>query len=79
MSNAPARKESTVYSPEEVESIRESIAKPGAKVVCPPCQLEFTQASVMAGGGTVAIVFELLCESCGGSVLLSNLKQHRDP
>ncbi len=79
MPNTPARKESTSYSPEEVDRIRESIATPGAKVVCPQCQDEFTQASVIAGGGTVAMVFELLCESCGRSLLISDLRLHRDP
>ena len=72
----PARSSpsSTPYSAEDAARIRVMIKTPGTRVTCPSCEQEFTSASPIAGGGTVASVFELRCESCDQSVFLSDLQ-----
>ena len=57
------------FLPEEVEQIRRLIATHDATIACPRCGKEAPPAG---GGGTMAVVWELPCEGCRLSVVLSD-------
>ena len=60
------------FRPEEVEQIRRLIVTHDATISCPRCEKELTTSLQLAGGGTMAMVWELRCEGCRLSVVLSD-------
>ncbi len=73
MDNAGSRHTPPPYSPEDAERIRQMIATPGAKLVCPQCDGELTTGLPIAGGGTIALVWDVHCPSCGRSLVVRDL------
>jgi len=72
MDNAGDRHTPLPYSPNDAERIRQMIATPRAKIVCPQCDEELTMGLPIAGGGTIAFVWQVQCASCGRSLLLAD-------
>ncbi len=72
MDNAGSRHTPLPYSPDDAERIRQMIATPGAKLVCPGCDGELTTGLPIAGGGTIAFVWQVQCASCGRRLLLTD-------
>ena len=60
------------FLPEEVEQLRGLIATHDATIACPRCGKELATSLPIAGGGTMAAVWELRCEGCRLSVVLSD-------
>ena len=60
------------FLPEEVEQIRKLIATHDATIACPRCGKELATSLPLAGGGTVAVVWELRCEECRLRVAISD-------
>ncbi len=52
MANAESRQTPLHYSPDDARRIRQMIATPGEKLVCPQCDEELTTGLPIAGGGT---------------------------
>lgn len=70
MANAGSRQTPLPYLPDDAERIRQMLATPGAKIVCPRCDEELTMGLPIAGGrGTIAFVWQVQCASCGRSLL----------
>ena len=68
----PDRDTPTTFSREEVDEIRRMIATPETAIVCPRCGEELSTSLPIAGGGTMAAVWEVRCEQCHRSVVLSD-------
>ena len=79
MDNVGDRQTPLPYSPEDAERIRQMIATPGAKIVCPQCDEELTTGLPIAGGGTIAAVWEVRCSSCGRSLVVTDLPRKSPP
>ncbi len=60
------------FQPEEVQQIRRLMATHDATVVCPRCGKELAMSLPLAGGGTMAMVWEPRCEECCLRVVLSD-------
>ena len=60
------------FLPEEVEQIRKLIATHDATIACPRCGKELATSLPLAGGGTMAVVWELRCEECRLRVTISD-------
>lgn len=60
------------FLPEEVDKIRRLIVAHDATIACPRCGKELATSLPLAGGGTMAVVWELRCEGCRLSVVLSD-------
>ena len=73
MADARNRHTPLPYSLEHAERIRQMFATPGAKIVCPQCNEELTTGLPVAGGGTIASVWEVHCASCGRSLVVTDL------
>ena len=56
MANAGSRQTPRPYSRDDAERIRQMVATPGAKIVCPQCDEELTMGVPIAGGGTIGFV-----------------------
>ncbi len=56
MANAGSRQTRLPYLPDDAERIRQMLATPGAKLVCPKCDEELTMGLPIALGGTIAFV-----------------------
>lgn len=50
MANAGSRQTPLPYLPDDAERIRQMVATPGAKIVCPQCDEELTMGLPIAGG-----------------------------
>ena len=72
MANAGSRQTPLPYSPDDADRIRQMVATLGAKIVCPQCDEELTMGLPIAGGGTIAFVWQVQCASCGRSLLLTD-------
>ena len=70
MDNTGSRQTPLPYSPNDAARIRQMIATPGAKLICPRCDGELTTGTPIAGGGSIAFVWQAQCASCGRSLLL---------
>ncbi len=79
MANAGSRQTPLPFSGDDAERIRQAIATPGAEIVCPQCDDELTSGLPVAGGGSIDIVWELHCPSCGRSLLVTKLPERPPP
>ncbi len=73
MTDARNRHTPLPYSPDHAERIRQMFATPGAKIVCPQCDEELTMGLPIAGGGTIELVWDVHCPSCGRSLVVRDL------
>ena len=73
MGNSKSRPSPIPYSPDDAKRIRQMIATPGAKIVCPQCDEELTMGLPIAGGGTIELVWDVHCPSCGRSLVVRDL------
>ena len=60
------------YSRHDAERIRQLVATPGAKILCPQCDEELTMGLPIAGGGSLAFVWQPQCTSCGRCLFLTD-------
>ncbi len=60
------------YSRDDAERIRQMVATPGAKIVCPQCDEELTMGVPIAGGGPIGFVWQPQCASCGRRLFLTD-------
>ena len=79
MADARNRHTPLPFLPDHAERIRQMIATPGAKLVCPQCDGELTTGLPIAGGGTIAAVWEVRCSSCGRSLVVTDLPRKSPP
>ena len=79
MADARNRHTPLPFSPDHAERIRQMFATPGAKIVCPQCDEELTTGLPIAGGGTIAAVWEVRCSSCGRSLVVTDLPRKSPP
>ena len=73
MDNAGSRPTPLPYSPEDAERIRQMLATPGAKIICPQCDEELTMGLPIAGRGTIVLAWDVHCPSCGRSLVVRDL------
>ncbi len=73
MGNGKNRPSPIPYSPNHAERIRQMFATPVAKIVYPQCDEDLTTGLPVAGGGTIASVWEVHCASCGRSLVVTDL------
>lgn len=69
--NAPNA--SQAFSPEEAWRIRKMIVTPGAKLTCPRCGGDLTSEMPLAGGHSIAAVWEFRCDACHRSLVARDL------
>ena len=69
---AGSRQTQLPYSRDDAERIRQMVATPGAKIVCPQCDEELTMGVPIAGGGTIGFVWQPQCASCGRRLFLTD-------
>lgn len=73
MLNQPGNRDTPVtFSPEEATQIRKLIMTEGARVECPRCKGELNMETI-AGGGSIATVWELRCPQCRRSLIVKDL------
>lgn len=60
------------FSREESESIRQMIVASGADVTCPRCSTTL-ESEAVAGGGSIASVWELKCSECRRTMIVRDL------
>lgn len=61
------------FTRSEAVKIREMIATQGAALVCPRCGGELTMSLPLAGGGSVAAIWEVRCTPCCRSLMVRDL------
>ncbi len=61
------------FSAEEALLIREMIVTPGARIRCPRCGGELTSEMPLAGGHSIAAVWEFRCDACRRSLVARDL------
>lgn len=61
------------FSPEEALAIRRMIVTPGARIRCPRCGEEVTSETPLAGGHSIAAVWEFRCHTCRLSLVARDL------
>jgi hypothetical protein len=61
------------FSAEEAVQIQRMIVTPGAQLRCPRCGGELTSEMPMAGGHSIAAVWEFRCEACRRSLIARDL------
>lgn len=59
------------YSKDEARQIREAVNDRTKPLVCPRCGLALGVSPPVAGGGTVETVWELRCDDCRRSLLVT--------
>ncbi len=65
------------YSAAAAAQIRQLIVTPGARLACPRCDGDLTMAGPIAGGGSMAAVWELRCQACRRSLMVRDLPETR--
>lgn len=61
------------FSHAETLGIREMVATPGAQLRCPRCGGELTSDMPLAGGHSIAAVWEFRCDACRRTLLVRDL------
>ena len=67
------------FTPDEADAIRQMLVRPSAPVVCPRCGAALTTGEPIAGGGSIMMVWELSCERCRRTMVVSNLPDRAAP
>ena len=65
------------YSPEEAAQIRKALVTPNAPMICPRCGSHFLNMGPVAGGGSVAILWQFRCDACRRNVMLLDVPEQR--
>lgn len=63
------------FSPAEVAHIRRQIVTPGRDLTCPRCGGSLETDLPLAGGGSMALVWEVTCGRCQRSVVVRDLPE----
>ncbi len=63
------------FSPSEVAQIRRQIVTPGYDLACPRCGGALETDLPLAGGGSIALVWEVGCRRCQRSVAVRDLPE----
>ena len=61
------------FSHAETLRIREMIATPGARLRCPRCDGELNSDMPVAGGHSIAAVWEFRCDACRRTLMVQDL------
>ena len=75
MNDSESRDTSTKFSPQETVHIQELLVTPNAPLVCPRCGGELDMGEPLAGGHSVATVWEAKCVSCHRSAVIRDLPE----
>ncbi len=65
------------YSPEEAAQIRKALVTPDAPMLCPRCGSHLDMGGPVAGGGSMAIVWQFRCDACRRSIMVRDVPEHR--
>jgi len=68
-----AASSSQPFSAEETLAIRRMIVTPGAGLTCPRCGGELKSEMPLAGGHSIAAVWEFRCDACRRSLIARDL------
>lgn len=70
MAESRGRDTPVTFSPDEAAKIRELFASFTNPLPCPRCGKSLQVGSPIAGGGTVAMIWEIRCHACSRSLIL---------
>lgn len=76
---SPERHTYAPFSPEEARAISQMIATPGSTMRCPCCGGDLAMSMPLAGGGSVAAVWRIHCDSCRKSTYGRDLPSAKSP
>lgn len=61
------------FSADEAVRIQQMIVTPGARLRCPRCGAELSSEMPLAGGHSIAAVWEFRCDACHRSLIARDL------
>lgn len=62
------------FAPEEAHVIRTAVQAGEVAPSCPRCKRPLNSSLPLAGGGSIAMVWELRCDACRRSIVVRDLE-----
>ncbi len=73
--NNPERPTPTQFSAKEAARIQQLVVTEDAQLVCPRCDGELSMGDPIAGGHSIAMVWEVSCPACRRSIMIRDLPE----
>ncbi len=73
--NNPDRRTPTQFSVKEAARIQQLVVTENAQLVCPRCGGELSMGDPIAGGHSIAMVWEVGCPACRRSIMIRDLPE----